>query len=377
MGDRNNNTDENDIGKIIENTVKTVGSALCDAGRDVASSLGISAGEFLKNLHLEVPGEANGGQHRGNTENQRQTAPSSNSFNRALKPRKRLGVHPFFKYTAAVSAGAVSIWLLVHFAGTAAFLAAGVTAGVFAATAAAFLLSASGSESLYKRYRQIFRILGNKAYQKISTLADTVKIKPSKLRRQLEKLIDKGYFGTGAYIDLKNDVIVLRPDEYKDISDEEESVNDCFEADDAYDKWISDLEDFDRRITDEEVSMRVRELSMYSRRIFDYLKLHPDCQNKARSFMNYYIPLTAKLLDSYERIEKAGVIGENMKSTVDNIEKTLSTLCEAYRQQLDELYSAEAMDISSDIDVLKKIMERDGFDSDSPFEQTDKGRDDM
>ena len=93
--------------------------------------------------------------------------------------------------------------------------------------------------------------------------------------------------------------------------------------------------------------------------------------------MNYYIPLTAKLLDSYERIEKSGVIGENMKSTVDNIEKTLSTLCEAYRQQLDELYSAEAMDISSDIDVLKKIMERDGFDSDSPFEQTDNGRDDM
>ena len=83
--------------------------------------------------------------------------------------------------------------------------------------------------------------------------------------------------------------------------------------------------------------------------------------------MNYYLPMTLKLLQSYDMLEEAGVAGENMRTTKKNIEETLETLAGAYRQQLDNLYSAQAMDISADIDVLEQMLRRDGLDNQDDF----------
>ena len=83
--------------------------------------------------------------------------------------------------------------------------------------------------------------------------------------------------------------------------------------------------------------------------------------------MNYYLPMTRKLLQSYNMLEEAGVAGENMRSTKQSIEETLETLAGAYRQQLDNLYAAQAMDISADIDVLEQMLRRDGLNSEEGF----------
>ena len=77
--------------------------------------------------------------------------------------------------------------------------------------------------------------------------------------------------------------------------------------------------------------------------------------------MTYYLPTTLKLLESYSEIERVGVAGDNMKSAKENIEKTLDLLCEAFKKLLDQLYESDNMDISSDIDVLEKMMKKDGL----------------
>ena len=80
--------------------------------------------------------------------------------------------------------------------------------------------------------------------------------------------------------------------------------------------------------------------------------------------MSYYLPTTLKLLHSYAEFDKAGASGSNISSAKADIEGILSTLVEGFKKQLDKLYEADAIDISSDIDVLENMLRRDGLSQD-------------
>ena len=87
-----------------------------------------------------------------------------------------------------------------------------------------------------------------------------------------------------------------------------------------------------------------------------------------RSFMNYYLPTTLKLLSSYSKIEQVGVAGENMKKSKENIERILDMLVVGFEQQVDKLFGNESMDISSEIAVLETMMKQDGLDGKNDFD---------
>jgi hypothetical protein len=84
--------------------------------------------------------------------------------------------------------------------------------------------------------------------------------------------------------------------------------------------------------------------------------------------MSYYLPTSMKLLESYKRIEQVGVAGQNMQEAKENIEKTLDLLTVGFQQQMDQLFHEESIDISSDIEVLAQMMQKDGLTTHSDFE---------
>ena len=77
--------------------------------------------------------------------------------------------------------------------------------------------------------------------------------------------------------------------------------------------------------------------------------------------MNYYLPTTLKLLTSYANIERVGVAGDNMRKSKESIEETLDMLVFAFEKELDRLYESESIDINSDIEVLEKMLKKDGM----------------
>ena len=68
-----------------------------------------------------------------------------------------------------------------------------------------------------------------------------------------------------------------------------------------------------------------------------------------------------KLLNSYDRMSAAGVSGENIDATLAKVEGMMRTVVAAFEKQLDALYGAEALDISTDITVLETMMAREGL----------------
>ena len=84
-----------------------------------------------------------------------------------------------------------------------------------------------------------------------------------------------------------------------------------------------------------------------------------DRMEKARTvdrFARYYLPEVVKIMSAYAQMEKGGITGENAAQILSEVRRNAGTMATAFENQLDALYSAEAMDISTDIEVLENIM---------------------
>ena len=77
--------------------------------------------------------------------------------------------------------------------------------------------------------------------------------------------------------------------------------------------------------------------------------------------MNYYLPTTEKLMNAYIELDKQPEVGENIINTKRDIEEAVDTINDAFENLLDSLFEETAWDISSDISVMKTMMEQDGL----------------
>ena len=127
------------------------------------------------------------------------------------------------------------------------------------------------------------------------------------------------------------------------------------------DKAISEMRRLNDAIKDETISAQIYRLEFTTGKIVDAVVAEPSKQPQIRKFMNYYLPTTLKLLNAYDRMDSTGVSGTNIDGTKGKIEDMLETICTAFDKQLDSLYGAEALDISTDITVMEQMLAREGL----------------
>ena len=124
---------------------------------------------------------------------------------------------------------------------------------------------------------------------------------------------------------------------------------------------ISEMKRLDGNIADPGISADIVRLEQVSGKIFEAVKEDPKKLPKIRKFMDYYLPTTLKLLNAYDRMSATGVSGENIDGTLVKVEGMMRSIVAAFEKQLDSLYGADALDISTDITVLETMMAREGL----------------
>ncbi|MEG2138394.1 MAG: 5-bromo-4-chloroindolyl phosphate hydrolysis family protein, partial [Oscillospiraceae bacterium] len=92
-----------------------------------------------------------------------------------------------------------------------------------------------------------------------------------------------------------------------------------------------------------------------------YQRKNPNRQGELRSFLNYYLPTTLKILRAYAQLEAQGIEGENITAAKDRIEGMMDRVVEGFEKQLDRLFQNAALDITSDVEVLEKMLNNDGL----------------
>lgn len=124
---------------------------------------------------------------------------------------------------------------------------------------------------------------------------------------------------------------------------------------------LAQLRECDEKIADEDVSIQIRRIEKAVATIYDTLDEQPMAVNKVRKLFSYYLPTLFKLFDSYDKVEDMPNKGEHVNKTITQIEHAARIGAEAIEKQADMLYSDQAMDISSDVQVLETLMKQQGL----------------
>ena len=127
------------------------------------------------------------------------------------------------------------------------------------------------------------------------------------------------------------------------------------------DDTLKQLKALNDEILDQAVSDKIDRIAALTRDIYSFVALNPEREIEVHKFMNYYLPTTMKLLKSYSLLERQSYQGENIVASRHDIEEILGTLVHAFEKQLDQLFAADAVDISSDITVLETMIAKDGL----------------
>ena len=131
--------------------------------------------------------------------------------------------------------------------------------------------------------------------------------------------------------------------------------------DDQFARTLNQIRDLNNRIADKEISDKIDKIESITARIFGIVRKKPERIGEIRTFMNYYLPTTLKLLDSYAMLEEQGIEGDNITASKQQISQIMDTLIKSFEKQLDQLFSSQAMDISSDIEVMENMLAADGL----------------
>ncbi len=217
------------------------------------------------------------------------------------------------------------------------------------------------------RFETYRAMLSGKDDMELSALANAAGVKPSRARKDVEEMISKGLLGSTAFYDVGSRRVVIRggapkqQPEKREAKREEKPAEEPAKDDSEYMTILREIRQLDEDIADEPVSEQIRRIESLTAKIFRVVEEKPEKQPQIRSFMSYYLPTTLKLLRNYSFLERQGVDGENISAAKKNISEMLTKLESSFVQQLDQLFKSEALDISTDVDVLESMMKRDGL----------------
>ena len=128
--------------------------------------------------------------------------------------------------------------------------------------------------------------------------------------------------------------------------------------------YLQEMKRLNIAITDPKITKNLDEMERITGQIFDFVTQHPDQLGQIRRFMNYYLPTTLKLLNTYDELARQSARGENITQAMEKIEGMLDTVVLAFRKQQDSLFASQVMDITAEISVLESMMAGEGIGTD-------------
>ena len=245
-------------------------------------------------------------------------------------------------------------------------------------------LLSSGIRSLGRvsRYKVYLKALGKNTHIALEKLSRSVG-KPVKfVRKELQGMINQGLFLEG-HLDHEEQHLITSDETYahyeqsrlqmearkqaeaaapkQPSSTPDPKVQEVLDRGNAYLREIRRCND---EIPGEEISAKISRMEAIVQRIFERAKAHPEIIPDLKKLMDYYLPMTIKLLNAYADMDRQPIQGDTIRASKQEIDTTLDTLNLAFEKLLDSVFQDTAMDVSSDISVLHTLLAQEGLTGD-------------
>lgn len=237
-----------------------------------------------------------------------------------------------------------------------------------------------GNLGWVKRFEAYRKTLGQKTYCTLEKLARSVGKSVKYVRKELRKMIDDGLFLEG-HMDKEETCLITSDETYRyfeqsrlqlEQRQQQEAAAKARQASVSHDPQVQEVLDRGnafiaeiRRCNDaipgELISEKIFRMEELVRRIFERAEAHPEVIPDLKKLMDYYLPMTVKLLNAYADMDAQPIQGETIQASKREIEATLDTLNQAFEKLLDDLFKDTALDVSSDISVLNTLLAQEGL----------------
>ncbi len=214
-----------------------------------------------------------------------------------------------------------------------------------------------------RRYRRYLALTGTRENVSIDSLAEAISVSYEKACSDLQDMIDEGFLPAAGRVDRTHHRLILSGG----LEDMPPARRAGEETEKSERSVLAEIREINDRIPDPVMSAKIDRIEEITGRILDYKSRNPDSAGELESFLSYYLPTTLKLLRSYARMDEQGVEGRNIHEAKASIEATMDKVVEGFEKRLDKLFRTDAIDITSDIQVLEQMLQRDGLAGDEVF----------
>lgn len=237
-----------------------------------------------------------------------------------------------------------------------------------------------GWVSRFKAYR---KALGQKTHCTLELLSRSVGKSVKYVRKELRQMIDAGLFLEG-HLDKEQTCLITSDETFRHYEQcrvlleqrqreeaaakpqpspavREPQVQEVLDRGNAF---IAQIRRCNDAIPGQEISEKISRMETIIRRIFQRAEAHPEIVPDLKKLMDYYLPMTVKLLNAYADMDAQPIQGETIQASKREIEATLDTLNLAFEKLLDSVFKDTALDVSSDISVLNTLLAQEGLTED-------------
>lgn len=241
---------------------------------------------------------------------------------------------------------------------------------IFLAGGLTMLFSGIGAGKQQTRFLDYLAYIGANREVELAPMAAAFDVPVKKLCRDLRKMLSKKILPTG-YLDLAAGKLFLTEMGYRAPEPEEKAPAEAAaQAEDEDEKILREIRQVNDDIPDEVMSAKIDRIEELTGKILAYQKAHPDKSGQLRSFLNYYLPTTLKILRAYAQLDAQGIEGENISAAKARIEGMMDQVVSGFEKQLDKLFQNEAMDVNTDVQVLENMLKKDGLSDDQGMTMT-------
>ena len=284
----------------------------------------------------------------------------------------------------AITSGISNIFLHSSMVGT-------ILAGVFFVGSTVLLKVGIDQKSLLDKAIRYAQACGSNMYGQVGALASAVGVKTSRVKKDLKKILKKGFYPEG-YIDDEMTTLMLSDSVYKqyvqtknyaiqsmaqstaaDLGAKDENLSEAMkkltpeqraelkEMSNSGKEYIERLHSLNAVIPGEIITDKLNTSESRLREIFRRLEEHPDQMDRMHKLMDYYLPTMIKLVEAYHEYDQVSSPGDEIKEAMVEIENTLDTINEAFTQLLNNLFQDSVWDVTTDAQVLKTLLKQEGL----------------
>ncbi len=210
------------------------------------------------------------------------------------------------------------------------------------------------------RYRNYLAMIGKHSSISISALASATGSSPRQVRDDLEDMLEDGLF-PGGFLDLGGDRLVVSGDGLEDTPQPKEEPPKEPAPHEEENAILAEIRAVNDAVDNEKLSAQIDRIGVITAKILEYQRSHPEKSPQLHSFLSYYLPTTLKILRAYGQLEDQEVSGSNITAAMNRIEGMMDKVVEGFEKQLDQLFQGDAMDITADVEVLERMLAKDGL----------------